>query len=53
MISCVDIGSTYEFRGLSTDTKPTNVPNGCVFVEMNTGKVFMFNAATHTWVEFG
>jgi hypothetical protein len=35
---------TYEFRGLSTDKKPTErVGNGSIFIEMDTGKVFMFD----------
>ena len=35
---------TYEFRGLSTDEKPIErVGNGSVFIELDTGKVFMFD----------
>ena len=35
---------TYEFRGLSTDEKPVeNVGNGSVFIEIDTGKVFIFD----------
>ena len=35
---------TYEFRGLSTDEKPVEkVGNGSVFIEIDTGKVFMFD----------
>lgn len=41
-----------EFKGLSTDTKPTdNVPNGSTFYEMNTGKIFMFDEENETWIE--
>lgn len=41
-----------EYVGLSTDAKPTTgVFNGSTFFEMNTGKVFMFNATSLTWVE--
>lgn len=41
-----------EYVGLSTDQKPTEgVPNGATFFEMNTGKVYFFNAAGSTWVE--
>ena len=44
---------TAQFFGLSTDTKPTaDVPNGSVFIEMNTKKVFFFNKASGLWVEF-
>lgn len=45
----VEDGKTYY--GLSTDTKPTDVENSAVFYEMNTGKLFMFNAATGQWIE--
>ena len=41
-----------ELAGLSTDSKPTTgLFTGSIFVEVNTGKVFMFNEATSTWVE--
>lgn len=38
-------------RGLSTDSKPTDVSNGTEFVEINTGKKFLFNEAASAWVE--
>jgi hypothetical protein len=38
-------------RGLSTDTKPTNVPNGSEFLEMNTGKTYYFNETAGAWVD--
>lgn len=47
----------YEFAGLSTDTKPTEgVATGSVFVEVNTGDVYMFNeegASGSKWVKVG
>lgn len=43
-----------EYRGLSTDNKPTkDVPNGSVFLEMNTGKVYFYNEAGQAWIEWG
>ena len=39
--------------GLSTDSKPTNFGNGSVFVEMNTGKLYFYNADGSAWVEWG
>ena len=43
---------TYEFRGLSTDEKPVeNVGNGSIFIEMDTGKVFMFDEQNKVWKE--
>ena len=39
------------YYGLSTDSKPTTgVGNGSCFVEMNTNKVYFFNAAAGTWI---
>ena len=37
---------------LSSDTKPTTgIANGSTCIEMNTGKIFMFNEAGSAWVE--
>ena len=39
------------YYGLSTDEKPTRwVVNGSVFIEMDTGNVFFFDASSGTWV---
>ena len=41
-----------EYRGLAADAKPTeDVPNGSIFVEIDTGKVYFYNAEGETWVE--
>lgn len=40
-----------EYRGLSTDSKPTDVPNGSAFIEMNTGDVYLFDADGSSWVK--
>lgn len=42
---------TIEFRGLSTDTKPTDCINGAAFIEIDTGKVFLFDAIGQIWHE--
>lgn len=48
--------TTYcELRGLSTDTKPTEINgmkigNGSVFIEIDTQEVFIFNETTQEWV---
>lgn len=44
-----------ELRGLSTDTKPTEINgytigNGSVFIEIDTQAVFIFNETTQEWV---
>lgn len=47
--------TTYcELRGLSTDTKPTEINgmtigNGSVFIEIDTQEVFIFNETTQEW----
>ncbi len=38
--------------GTSSDSKPTTgYANGSTFVEVNTGKLFLFNETAGTWVE--
>lgn len=40
-----------EGECLSTDTKPTTYANGSILIEIDTGKVFMFNETGSEWVE--
>lgn len=40
-----------ELYGLSTDTKPTDEQNGTLFLEMDTGKVSVFDAEHIYWHE--
>lgn len=47
---------TGELRGLSTDTKPTEIDgrkvgNGSVFIEINTGKIYFYDLDSETWKE--
>ena len=43
---------TYEYRGLSTDAKPVEkAGNGSVFIEMDTGKVYIFDEENIIWKE--
>jgi len=52
MISTVTNERLYEYRGLSTDSKPIErVGNGSIFLEMDTCKVFMFDEDSKTWIE--
>lgn len=48
------MGSAVVVAGLSTDTpKPTDgIANGSMFVEMDTGKIYLFDADGATWREF-
>lgn len=42
-----------EARGLSTDSKPTDdIYNGSMYIEMNTGKVYFYDAEGEAWREF-
>lgn len=41
-----------EAACLSTDSKPTTgIANGSTCIEMNTGKIYMFNETGSAWVE--
>lgn len=45
-----------ELRGLSTDTKPTKVNNrdvinGSTFIEIDTGKIYIFDKDNQEWKE--
>lgn len=42
-----------DFYGLSTDTKPIDddIPNGSLFIEIDTGTGFMFDAQNKVWYE--
>lgn len=45
-----------ELRGLSTDTKPTEIKgkkidNGSVFLEVDTGDVFLYDLENEEWNE--
>lgn len=40
-----------DYVCLSTDSKPANAANGAVLLEMNTGDIYVYNAAGETWVK--
>ena len=45
-----------ELRGISTDEKPTtidgkDIANGTVFIEIDTGKLYMFDKENEQWKE--
>lgn len=63
MITFNDIGSvsnipTVTVYGLSTDEKPdftdsgVSIPNGSKFIEMDTKKVYMYDAENNQWLEW-
>ena len=45
-----------ELRGLSTDTKPTEInesqiDNGSIFIEIDTGKIYFYDLENQEWKE--
>lgn len=42
---------TDEYRGLSSDVKPTKVGNGSTMLEIDTGKQYMYDAEHDEWHE--
>ena len=40
-----------HYRGLSSDTKPDASPNGSDFLEIDTGKVWYFDADSGDWLD--
>lgn len=64
MISIIDEADIREYpnkvqtvktySGLSTDSKPTEgVTNGSQFIELDSGKIFIFDKDSELWVEYG
>ena len=52
MVTMIPGGRVNEYRGLSTDTKPTvHVPNGSTFYEFDTVKLYVFDADSAQWVD--
>jgi len=51
-----DTKITVELRGLSTDTKPTEIngktiDNGSTFIEIDTGKIYFYDLENEEWKE--
>ena len=46
---------TVTMMGLSTDSKPTDasIGNGSAFIEMDTSKLYLYDAAGESWKEWG
>ena len=42
---------TTTYTGLSTDSKPTGCRNGDGFIEIDTGKLYLYNEEGAAWVE--
>lgn len=61
MVTLAKRGNSYnvpllELYGFSTDEKPienfngNGIPNGSIFLEMDTLKVFFYNSETKSWI---
>ena len=51
-----EIAANMELRGLSTDEKPTEInniiiDNGSMFIEIDTGKLFLYDLENEEWEE--
>lgn len=55
MVTMTDYkGGVNTYVGLSTNTKPSEgVSNGACFIEMNTSKIYFYDAAGEQWLEWG
>ena len=58
MITKFTVSESTTMYGLHTDTKPTGtgVLNGSAFIEMDTGKIYFFDAdgaVGSEWIEWG
>lgn len=46
------ISPFWDIRGKSTDEKPTvGIPNGSTYLEVNTGKLFVYDEEAKQWNE--
>lgn len=54
LVKTVDNQNVYLKQGscLSSDSKPTDVANGSILIEMDTGTVYTFDEANSTWRAF-
>lgn len=44
------VATYFEYAGIHTDTKPTEkVATGSLFVEVDTGDVYIYDEASTTW----
>ena len=43
----------HTYYGLSTDEKPESANNGSRYIEMDSGKVYLYDADGSEWLEVG
>lgn len=52
MITHITKGTTMEYRGSQNDVKPLNVANGSVFVEIESGAKYLYDAENSLWMQW-
>lgn len=52
MIRTISGDNVRKYTGLSTDTKPLDCWGGSSFIEIDTGKVYLFDEANGSWEEY-
>lgn len=52
-VYCKPEHPVYQLEGLSVDLKPTDVPDGTLFMEFDTHNVYCFHADLRKWVKVG
>ena len=55
MVSLIQYGNgaSSAYAGLSTDSKPEISENGSAFIEMDTGKLYFYDASGEQWLKWG
>lgn len=44
--------SVLEIRGLSTEKPTENIPNGSIYIEIDTSKIYFYDGENEEWKEF-
>lgn len=52
MITHITKGATMEYRGSQNDVKPLNVANGSVFIEIESGAKYLYDAENSLWIQW-
>lgn len=52
MITHITKGTTMEYRGSQNDVKPLNVANGSVFIEIESGAKYLYDAENSLWIQW-
>ena len=53
LLNTAQANRPHNYYGLSTDVKPESANNGSRYIEMDTGKLYLFDAESAEWLEWG